>query len=225
MEKLILCCEIKRIKICPICGAEIESGEICAKCSNKLQQLNDYLKSHGCNKQLTMESVLALQKKLQSKDVFSTLFKIDFYPILLQLPKDSVFTETNTTQKAADKVAKHQKSKGERIVEEFLKSVGLPYCTQYKTLKCINPITGKQLPYDFEIPDFKVIVEVQGKQHYESVPYFHGKTTIKYQLFKDSFKRQFAIENGYKFVCIYPEDLDNNIYKQKIMKAIVSSVK
>ena len=39
------------------------------------------------------------------------------------------------------------KSSGEVIIEKYLKE-RFDIKTQYETLKCINPITGRQLPYD-----------------------------------------------------------------------------
>lgn len=226
MKKNILCSDAENNVLCSICQNAIKSEEICSECSSKLLQLNNYLKLHGYSKKLTVKTLVLLQEVLQKKDIFPTLFKIDFYPILLQLPTDNDFTE-NTVISEQENLKKHHhvRSKGEKAVEDFLKNINLPYYTQYNTLKCINPITGKQLPYDFEIPNFKIIIEVQGKQHYEPVPYFHNTTNMNYQIFKDIIKRQYAIQNGYKFLCIFPEDFDNNIFKQKIMKAIISSAK
>lgn len=91
--------------------------------------------------------------------------------------------------------------KGERLVKRYLDSVRISYRTQGDTLKCINPKTGRPLPYDFELPDEKIIIEVNGKEHYRFMKYFHGtEEGFAYQKYKDEVKRNFAIANGYTFI-------------------------
>lgn len=94
-----------------------------------------------------------------------------------------------------------QYSKGERLVERYLKFLGVDYVTQYNTLCCINPKTGKQLPYDFELPNEKIIIEVQGEEHYKYIKAFHKDyAEFEYQQYRDTVKREFATENGYTFI-------------------------
>lgn len=81
------------------------------------------------------------------------------------------------------------KSSGELIVEQYLKD-NFTIKTQHETLKCINPITGRQLPYDIEVADKKVLVEIQGEQHLKFIEYFHGTIeNFHYQQRKDEYKK------------------------------------
>jgi len=107
-------------------------------------------------------------------------------------------------------------SSGEAIVGEYLKGL-VKIKTQFYTLKCINPITKKQLPYDFEIIDKNIIIEVQGEQHIKFIEYFHGTIgNFYYQLRKDDYKKRFAEKNGYKVVYIFYDEIKNEEYKNKI---------
>lgn len=113
------------------------------------------------------------------------------------------------------------KSSGEVIVEEYLKSLEIKFRMQRETLKCINPKTKMVMPYDFEIPNKKVIIEVQGNQHSSYTPYFHGSMeNYEYQLWKDAYKKQFAEEKGYKVIELWYSDFETGKYKSIINKAI-----
>lgn len=106
------------------------------------------------------------------------------------------------------------KSSGEVIIEDFLKKQ-YEILTQRETLFCKNPITGRQLPYDIEIPSLKVIVEIQGPQHYNYIEYFHGsEDNFHYQQRKDDYKRRYAEKNGYKVIYINYDEIENGQYKQ-----------
>jgi hypothetical protein len=113
-------------------------------------------------------------------------------------------------------------SSGETIVKEFLKEQGIPYLTQRDTLKCINPDTHYVLPYDFQLVNKKVIIEVQGEQHYRFVPVFHGtEEGFKYQQKKDAYKKKHALECGFKYLEIDYKQIEDGSYKQIIMSALI----
>lgn len=113
-------------------------------------------------------------------------------------------------------------SSGEGIIKDFLKKEGIPYLTQQDTLKCINPDTGYPMPYDFEIPSHKIIIEVQGEQHRTFIPWFHGDISgFHYQQKKDAYKKKFAEERGYKVIEIWYETLETGEYKNTIKACLV----
>ena len=79
------------------------------------------------------------------------------------------------------------------------------------SLKCYNPDTNRLLPYDNELYLYgkKIIVEVHGMQHYKVTGFHHleskhnGKTAqenFEYQQWKDKYKKNFAIQNGYEYL-------------------------
>lgn len=120
---------------------------------------------------------------------------------------------------------KHFASGLERSVAFYLTARNIEYKMQEDTLKCINPSTGKLLPYDFELPKYKIIIEVQGYQHYDSgVDYNTTSKELQYQIEKDDYKKQNAIDNGYQFVTITYKDIERKefgkIIETKIAKCI-----
>lgn len=113
------------------------------------------------------------------------------------------------------------KSSGEAIVEDYLKNNDIPYKTQRETLRCVNPATNAVMPYDFELPTKKVIIEVQGEQHRKFIPVFHiDEEGFEYQKEKDRQKKAYAIEKGYTFIEIWYDEFDNKEYINKIDQAI-----
>lgn len=60
-----------------------------------------------------------------------------------------------------------------------------------------NPITGQNLEADAYNEELGLVVEVQGRQHYEFIPFFHkNKQTFRTQQYRDHIKRQCCINNG-----------------------------
>lgn len=113
------------------------------------------------------------------------------------------------------------KSSGEYKIEKYLTVNNINFKTQYNTLECVNPITNRVMPYDIEISNKKIIIEIQGRQHYEYIPYFHGTIDgFKYQQLKDTIKKDYAESKGYKVVYISYNKLESGDYKQIISEAI-----
>ncbi len=112
-------------------------------------------------------------------------------------------------------------SSGEAVVNDFLNKEGITFKTQFDTLKCINPLTKHVMPYDFEIPKYKLIIEVQGEQHRKFIECFHGtEEGFEYQQQKDSIKKSFAIDQGYKFMELWYDDIQTGKYKKLILDCI-----
>ena len=74
-------------------------------------------------------------------------------------------------------------------------------------------IPGSRSSVDFFMPKKKLVVEVQGKQHDEFVPHFHGNTLTSKKFIEQNHRDQKKIEwaamNGFRLVEIRTEkDID-----------------
>ena len=88
---------------------------------------------------------------------------------------------------------------------------------QHCTVLPINPKTKYPMPFDNEIVELKLIIEVHGEQHYNKNSGFHvlaskhnGKTIkecFEYEVWKDNFKKQYALDNGYNYLAISYKDI------------------
>lgn len=124
-----------------------------------------------------------------------------------------------------------RKSKLERKVIELLDFLNIQYYRESEcTLKPINPKTGCYMHYDNQIPSLHLIIEVNGEQHYysnyftELVAKSRNITTgevFNEQLFRDKFKKDYAIQHGYDYLEIpYYTNDKNETYKQLILDKI-----
>ncbi len=102
--------------------------------------------------------------------------------------------------------------------------------TEYNcTIIPINPLTNRKLPFDNEIVDLKLIIEVHGIQHYEETGWHiirakaSGRTPMEefeYRKQVDEFKKNYALENGYHYLEIPYWTKDDESYKELINNKI-----
>ena len=83
----------------------------------------------------------------------------------------------------------------------------------------INPDTGYKMPYDIEIVDYKLIIEVNGEQHYnifkKNHPWLDGLSPEEYLKKRkqyDRYKKNYALSCGYNYLEIPYTALTNQNY-------------
>jgi len=110
-------------------------------------------------------------------------------------------------------------SKGEDEVEKYLIKNNINYIREYKFNKCINPKTNKKLPFDFYVPDYNLVIEYHGEQHYKSTGYFEkNKNSFKERQYIDSIKKEFILKNKINNIKISYKEYNNihNILNTKL---------
>ena len=101
-------------------------------------------------------------------------------------------------------------SHGEKHIRNYLDKNNIYYIPQ-KKFKDLKDKT--YLSYDFYLPDYNILIEYQGLQHYESIS-FNGKgyTDLDKQKLHDNLKRIYAKDNGYNLIEIsYKIDTQDKI--------------
>ncbi len=88
-------------------------------------------------------------------------------------------------------------SHGEKYIRNYLDKHNIKYTPQ-KRFQNLKDKT--YLSYDFYLPNQKVLIEYQGRQHYEENDFFGGKERFKQQQLHDNLKREYAKNNGYKLL-------------------------
>lgn len=92
-------------------------------------------------------------------------------------------------------------SKGEKIIDEYLSKNNIKFIRQ-KVFDDLTGVGGGKLSYDFYLPNVNILIEYQGKQHYEPVKQFGGEEKYNIQLAHDLLKKNYADVNGITLVCI-----------------------
>ncbi len=87
-------------------------------------------------------------------------------------------------------------SKGERRILEFLQEKNIKFFHEYKFLWQSHPLYR----YDFFLPDYNLIIEYNGIQHYETTSFLH--LSLEENIEHDRIKREEALNNGYNYLVI-----------------------
>lgn len=110
--------------------------------------------------------------------------------------------------------------KTERKLFEFLSSMFNDCDRQFRPDFCKNPETGRYLPFDFCIPSLKIIIELDGNQHFRDIKYW--KSSAENNTRRDVYKMKKANEHHYSIIRIVQEDVWMDLYdwKTDMCKAI-----
>lgn len=103
-------------------------------------------------------------------------------------------------------------SKGERKILQWCEDNNIIFEREKKFL------WAGQKRYDFFLPDFNLVIEYMGKQHYIDQPFF--QRTLEEQKNIDKWKKQKALENGLDYLEIPYTDFDilENILAQRLSR-------
>jgi hypothetical protein len=104
-------------------------------------------------------------------------------------------------------------SKGEKLIEKYLINININYVPQYKRFDLLGVHNG-YLSYDFYLPNYNLLIEYQGLQHYEPVDFYgngikEAEKAFKIQIEHDKRKRQYAKIHNIKLLEISYMDYQN----------------
>lgn len=144
---------------------------------------------------------------------------------------EDYFRSISSSNKYNFRCPKCSREKTESILQEkvrtYIESLNYTILHEEKcSIHAKNPKTNRWLPFDNEIKELKLIIEVNGIQHYKitnihNLSANHYNTTPEYELHyqkvKDRYKRIIAKQNDYYFLEIpYWTDNENEDWKQLI---------
>ena len=105
-------------------------------------------------------------------------------------------------------------SKNERLVSIILTKINENYITQKEFSDCI---IKQPLPFDFYLPQYNMVIETHGKQHYEEVQFYK---TNEHTLKSDRIKRKYCKDNNIQY-CEIDCSSGKNIDTIKQLKGII----
>ena len=80
-------------------------------------------------------------------------------------------------------------SKGEKMVEEYLERHHVVFETQKRFTDCVDK---KPLPFDFYLPEYNMLIEYQGAQHYIATRRMGDEEGLIYRQKHDCIKREYC---------------------------------
>jgi len=185
--------------LCHVCGyswmATINhrsSGCGCLKCANK--SMGDRRRSS--KKEFVEKAIKIHDKKYQYNKVNYKNGKIN---VAIYCKKcKNYFYQSPNSHLSGHGCPRCHLSKIEINVENILKKYNIKFEKQKRFNTCKNK---KRLPFDFYLPEYNMLFECQGNQHYKYVKYMHKfKKNFIEQQKKDKIKKEWAINNTLMFM-------------------------
>lgn len=85
-----------------------------------------------------------------------------------------------------------RRTKGEDLVLQVLEKLNIAeYIEQYR----IQAESGRTYILDFYLPSYNLVIEYNGIQHYEPVPFFGGEEKFKQQVERDAYIKEYCLKN------------------------------
>lgn len=111
------------------------------------------------------------------------------------------------------------RNKTENKLKKWFIENGYNIIWQEKYEWCKNSKTDRYLPFDFVIESLKIIIELDGKQHFEQVAKWDSPEK---NMRHDIYKMKCAIENGYTIIRLLQKDVwsDKNNWEQRLKSCI-----
>ena len=103
-----------------------------------------------------------------------------------------------------------KESKGEKEVRQYLEKNKIQYIQQYRFKDCKDKL---MLPFDFYLPQKKILIEYQGEQHYKDRSLYYDESLIKH----DKINELYCKEKNIKLIQI-PYWKDVNSYLDSEIK-------
>jgi very-short-patch-repair endonuclease len=207
-------------KVCIICP---EHGEF-------WQTPRGHLQGKGCSKCVgrnrTVDEFVNIAKKIHNDkyDYSKVEYKGSNEKVCIICPEHGEFWQTPHGHLNGKGCMLCSNNKLESEIDTLLKENKIDYVRQKKFpwLKYKN-----MLSLDFYLPDYRMVIECQGKQHFQPVSYFGGKEAYNEQVKKDLIKINACNEHGIKILYFshYKDGTLNNINIVKNKEILLKIIK
>lgn len=118
----------------------------------------------------------------------------------------------------------HKYFKNEHLFSNYLDSLNIKYIREFRIYSCKDIMP---LPFDFQLPDYNILIEIDGQQHFEPVT-FGGSTEenarLRFELTQkhDKIKTDYCKKWNIPLLRISYLEIKNGTYKQKLQNFITS---
>jgi len=156
-----------------------------------------------------------VQKRTRSKN-----WRVAAHGFLNSLEKDGIVKKTSRgiyelDPTMAEYQSKGRGSAGEKAICCALDSLGIKY-EREKTFDDLKNVNHLRFDFYVEYNGQKIVIEFHGVQHFKPVEYFGGESAFVQRVKNDEKKKEYAIQNGYKYVVISNINEINVIIKEAL---------
>lgn len=197
---------------------------ICPKHGVFFQKPYDHLKGCGCKKCVKLNPKTNDEFIEESKKIFNNIFIYDKsnyvgsqIKLIITCKKHGDFQVTpnnHLSKKQGCPVCKE--SKGEQKISQFLNKIGIDFIREKTFENCVRK--KRSLPFDFYLPDRNLVIEYDGRHHFESIDVFGGIGAFIEISENDKFKNEFLNTSNIELLRISYREFDeiDNILRKKV---------
>lgn len=175
------------------------------------QNPSNHLSGQGCpyckieNSKLTKCDFIRRSKIIhQNYYDYSLVEYINNYTkVKINCPEHGVFEQIPNFHLLGQGCPSCKKSIMENKISCILNEMNITHYRQKIFKNCKN-IT--YLPFDFFIPYKNIVIEYNGKQHYEPIDWFGGEETLRYIQNNDEIKKNYCLKNNINYIEISYKD-------------------
>ncbi len=126
--------------------------------------------------------------------------------IPIRCPKHGLFRQSVATHLKGTGCPKCIQSNGEQRVRETLTALGTNFGEQVRFANCR---AKRPLPFDFFVPSHRLLIEFDGRQHYDNSELWGGDEKLEETHRHDAIKNRFAAKHDYRLLRIPYWEYDN----------------
>lgn len=194
-------------------GSHTKIKIICKEHGKFEQKPNNHLMGNNCpkcgiisqqnNKKLTNLEFINKANKIHNNKYDYSLVKYIKSDVNIKIicPKHGIFKQKAGQHLSGRGCPNCNESKGELKIKEVLEKYNIEYIFQKSFDNCLNK-NNRKLKFDFYLIKQNILIEYDGKQHYESIEYFGGKNSFKTLNEHDNMKNRYAKMNKIKLIRI-----------------------
>lgn len=180
------------------------------------------IKSCGCYRKMVNQKDL-LNHQFNKLTVIEKIFRENETPHILWKCKcecgNLVITKSKNLLSGATQSCGCLISKGEQKIMQILQENNIPFEKQKTFNTCLFPDTKAYAKFDFYLPDFNILIEYDGIQHYQENFGWNTQQSFKQLQSRDLFKSEWCKNNNILLIRIPYFDFDKinfNYIKEKI---------
>lgn len=174
------------------------------------QIAGDHLRGFGCSacsgkRRLTTEQFIEKANDVHSNrySYEKTEYVSSNQPVIIECQKHGEFSIKPNYHLYGTKngCPKCCYSKGEAAVADWLTSNNILFVSQAKFQGCVNPLTNKQLRFDFYLETYNLCIEVDGVQHQAGKHYLRGRCLdLSDVSIRDKAKNDYCQSSGIRLI-------------------------
>ena len=185
---------------------------ICEKHGVFEQRPNNHLTGSNClkcdNKNKTTEEFILQARNIHNDKYNYSLIEYIGSKLKVNIicPIHGVFKQIPNRHLMGDGCKSCSESKGEKAIAKYLVDNDIKYIREKRYDNCKNI---SQLPFDFYLPEYNLLIEYDGEQHFKSMDFFGGEKAFKIRIINDNIKNEYAKNNNIKLLRIRFDELNN----------------